>query len=96
MGQNSKSAAAYRAITTINAPLRKHIDVETLLNCLLLKNRDIEWRPHIKSFFLDLNEDIIMDMVVEGSVTFNDLLECLYFWKIEENDNARWIKEMAS
>lgn len=96
MSQKKAHASAYRAITTINAPLSTHIDANTLVDCLLLQNRDPKWRPHIKSFFLDVNLDIIMDMVIEDSVSFNNLLECLNFWQLEESDNARWVREMVS
>jgi hypothetical protein len=37
-----------------------------------------------------------MDMVVEGSVTFDDLSKAISFWEVDEDyENARWIREMA-
>lgn len=38
-----------------------------------------------------------MDMVVEGAVTFDNLLKAISFWDVDEDcENARWIREMAS
>jgi hypothetical protein len=87
--------SAYRALGTINAPLRVRIDAPTLLSCLRLKNVDPVWRPHIRSFFSEISVDILMDMVVDGALTFDDLRRALLFWNIEDTDSARWIREMA-
>ena len=89
-------SAAYRALTTVNAPLPTHIDAHTLVDCLTLKNTDTKWRPHLKSFFEDVSSDAIMDMVIEDSITFDNLLKCMSFWDFEEDENARWIREMAT
>ena len=96
MRSTQDHSSAYRALTTVNAPLPSHIDAETLIDCITLKNKDPKWRPHLKSFFQDVSSDVIMDMVVEGSISFDDLLECMTFWKFEEDENARWIREMAA
>jgi hypothetical protein len=87
--------SAYRALGTINAPLRLHIDAPTLVDCLRLQNIDPRWQPHMRAFFGDINIDILMDMVVDGAVTFDDLSRALLFWHIEDTDSARWIREMA-
>lgn len=89
-------SSAYRALTTINAPLPSHIDVNTLVDCLKLQNTDFKWRPHLKSFFLDIHSDIIMDMIIEGTVTFKELDMCIQHWGFEEDENARWIRKMAA
>lgn len=96
MNANDKSRSAYRALTTINAPLRSPIDVATLVACLHLDNVDSRWRPHMRSFFRDVGIDIMMDMVVDGAITFGDLARALAHWNIEETESARWIREMAS
>lgn len=96
MNSSDKRRSAYRALTTINAPLRSPINTATLVECLRLANVDARWRPHIRAYFRDIAIDIIMDMVIDDAVTFDDLSKALTYWDIEETESARWIREMAS
>jgi len=96
MGTTFGSKAIWRALTTVNAPLPIQIDAETLLGCLLLTETERRWRPHVRAFFGEVGTEVIMDMVVEGSVTFNGLSTAISFWDVDEDyANARWIREMA-
>jgi hypothetical protein len=91
------SKAIWRALTTVNAPLPLHIDANTLLACLLLDTRHRRWRPHVRAFFSEAGLDVIMDMVVEGSASFEGLSKAIEFWDVDEDgENARWIREMAA
>ena len=37
-----------------------------------------------------------MDMVIEGSITFDGLSHAMRFWNVEDDtENARWMREMA-
>jgi hypothetical protein len=74
------SRAIWRGLTTVNAPLPLHIDADTLLACLLLKSTDRQWQPHVRAFFQEVGVEVIMDMVVEGSVTFDSLSKAIRFW----------------
>lgn len=90
------SRAIWRGLTTVNAPLPLHIDADTLLACLLLKNTDRQWQPHVRAFFQEVGLEVITDMVVEGSITFDNLSKAIRFWNVDEDvENARWIREMA-
>jgi hypothetical protein len=92
-----RSRAIWRALTTVNAPMPIHIDADTLLACLLLVNTEGRWRPHVRAFFREAGVEVIMDMVVEGSVTFDSLSKAISFWDVDEDyENARWIREMAA
>ncbi len=92
-----KSEAIWQALTTVNAPLKLHIDSDTLLACLRLGFTERQWRPHVRAFFREVGVEILMDMVVEGSVTFDDLAKAISFWDVDEDyENARWIREMAA
>ena len=89
------SQAIWQALTTVNAPLPLHIDADTLLACLRRRTIERRWRPHVRAFFREVGVEILMDMVVEGSVTFDDLAQTISFWDVDEDDeNARWIREM--
>jgi hypothetical protein len=91
------SKAIWRALTTVNAPLPRHISAHQLLACLQLSSKDMTWRPHVRAFFNEVGIGVIMDMVVEGSVSFEGLSKAIAFWNVdEESDNARWIREMAA
>ncbi|MGE7368364.1 hypothetical protein ACQKKX_04745 [Neorhizobium sp. NPDC001467] len=47
--------------------------------------------------FGEVGVEILMDIVVEGSVTFDDLAKAISFWDVEEDcENARWVREMAT
>ncbi len=93
----NKSRAIRSAITTVNAPLPMPIDEDTLLACLLLRSTESRWRSHVWTFFNDVGVDLMMDLVVEGSVTFHNLADAVSYWDVDgETDNARWIREMAS
>ena len=38
-----------------------------------------------------------MDMVIEGSISFDELSDAIRFWNVEEDiENARWVREMNS
>lgn len=51
----------------------------------------------MRAFFGEVGVEILMDMVVEGSVTFDDLAKALSFWDVDEDyDNAQWAREMAT
>lgn len=91
------SRTIYRALTTVNAPLPFPIDGQTLISCLRLVETDMKWRPHVRAFFRETGLEIVMDMVVEGSVTFDNLSKAIQFWNVDEDfENARWIREMAA
>ncbi|CAH0340002.1 hypothetical protein [Rhizobium sp. CECT 9324] len=97
MGNAMKSRAIWRALTTVNAPLPKHIDADTLIACLRLTTTDRQWRPHVRAFFREVGLEIMMDMVVEGAITFDSLSKAISFWDVDEDENsARWIREMAA
>jgi hypothetical protein len=97
MGNAMKSRAIWRALTTVNAPLPKHIDADTLIACLRLTKTDRQWRPHVRAFFREVGLEIMMDMVVEGAITFDSLSKAISFWDVDEDENsARWIREMAA
>ncbi|WP_421423934.1 hypothetical protein [Agrobacterium rosae] len=84
-------------MTTVNAPLPLHIDARTLMACLLLELTDKRWRPHVRAFFGEVEVEILMDMVVEGSVTFENFAKAISFWGVDEDyENARWVREMAA
>ncbi|MCM2477789.1 hypothetical protein HGO38_30550 [Rhizobium sp. CG5] len=92
-----KSQAIWRALTTVNAPLPFHINDETLLSCLNLSTTDLRWRPHVRAFFREVGVEVIMDMVVEGATTFDNLSKAISVWSVEEDyENARWIREMVA
>jgi len=95
--QAVKSDAIWQALTTVNAPLPLHIDADTLLACLRLRSTERQWRPHVRALFSEVGVEILMDMVVEGSVTFDDLAKAMSFWDVDEDyENARWVREMAA
>jgi len=97
MDHGLKSKAVWRALTTVNAPLPIHIDADTLTDSLLMRSADRRWRPHMRAFFREVGLEIIMDMVVEGTVTFDSLSKAISFWDVDEDcENARWIREMAT
>ena len=97
MERVATSRAIWRALTTVNAPLPIHIDADTLMACLLLAITERQWRPHVRAFFREVGLEVIMDMVVEGSVTFDNLSKAISFWDVDEDyENARWIREMAT
>ncbi|MCA1367184.1 hypothetical protein I6F15_07205 [Bradyrhizobium sp. BRP14] len=84
-------------MTTVNAPLPIRVDADTLLDCLNLSATDCRWRPHVRAFFREVGVEVIMDMIVEGSTTFDGLSKAISFWNVEEDyENARWIREMAA
>nr|WP_316653324.1 hypothetical protein [uncultured Gellertiella sp.] len=92
-----ESDAIWQALTTVNAPLPPPIDADTLLACLRPGCTQRQWRPHVRAFFGEVGVEILMDMVVEGSVTFDDLAKAISFWDVDEDyENARWIREMAA
>jgi len=92
-----KSEAIWQALTTVNAPLPLHIDADTMLACLRLRSTERQWRPHVRAFFREVGVEILMDMVVEGSVTFDDLAQAISFWNVDEDyENARWTRDMAA
>jgi len=91
------SRAIWRALTTVNASLSSHIDADTLMDSLALSATDRRWRPHVRAFFREVGVEVLMDMVVEGSITFDSLSKALSFWDVDEDyENARWIREMAA
>ena len=97
MDTATKSKAIWRALTTVNAPLPIHIDADTLLACLHLANWERQWRPHVRAFFREAGLEVIMDMVVEGAVSFDSLSKAISFWDADgDTENARWIREMAA
>ncbi|WP_045230269.1 hypothetical protein [Agrobacterium rubi] len=92
-----QSHAIWQALTTVNAPLPLHIDAETLVACLLLEETEKRWRPHVRAFFCEVGVEILMDMVVEGSVTFENFAKAISFWGVDEDyENVRWAREMAA
>lgn len=93
----TKSQAVWRALTTINSPLPLHIDADTLVACLLLQIIEHRWKPHVRAFFCEVGVEILMDMVVEGSVTFENFAKAISFWEVDEDyQNVRWAREMAA
>ncbi|NTF17606.1 hypothetical protein G6L37_04285 [Agrobacterium rubi] len=97
MNKDLRSEAIWQALTTVNAPLPLHIDAETLLACLRLRSTDRRWRPHVRALFREVGVEILMDMVVEGSVSFDNLEQAISFWDVDEDyENARWTREMAA
>ncbi len=96
MGQAVQSRAIWRGLTTVNAPLAVHVDAGTLLACLHLETTDRRWQPHVRAFFSEVGQEVLMDMVIEGSVSFDDLYRAIRFWNADKDSgNARWIGEMA-
>jgi hypothetical protein len=96
MSSKFENRSTYRALTTINAPQAVHIGPETLAACLRLECLDKKWRPHLRSFFDEVDTGTILDMVIEGTVTFQDLDRSIVCWEAGEGQNARWIREMAA
>lgn len=93
---NAVGIGVYRVLSTVNAPRALHIDADTMLACLRLQCRDERWKPHVRSFFQEVGIGVIHDMVIEGSLSFRELVKALETWGVEEFDSARWIREMAS
>ncbi|WP_271898492.1 hypothetical protein [Candidatus Phyllobacterium onerii] len=90
------SRAIWRALTTVNSPLPIHIDADTLLACLLLRNTQRQWRPHVRAFFREVQAEVMMDMVIEGTISFEELSQAIRFWDVEEDiENVRWVREMT-
>lgn len=97
MSETVKSKAVWRALTTVNAPLPVEIDAATLLACLSLSNADPRWKPHVRAFFREVAVEVMMDMLVEGTATVDNLAKALTHWGVDEDfENARWIRDMAS
>jgi hypothetical protein len=97
MNNVAESKAVWRALTTVNAPLPNHIQADILLDCLHLRCTDSRWRPHVRMFFQDVGLETVMDMVVEGAITFDSLAKAISFWGADEDcENARWIREMVA
>ena len=91
-----RSRAIWGALTTVNATLPVHIDADTLLACLLLRNTERQWRPHARAFFREVQAEVMMDMVIEGSISFGELSGAVRFWSVEDDiENARWVREMT-
>jgi len=84
------------AVTTINTPRYHQIDVRTLVDCLKGRNDDDRWRGHIHSFFDEVDVSVIHVAVIEGILTFEDLLRSLDAWEAGGTNNAGWIREMAA
>ncbi len=92
-----KNEAIWQALTTVNAPLPLHIGADTLLACLLCQSTERQWRPHVRAFFCEVGVEILMDMVVEGSVTFENFAKAISFWDVDEDyENTRWVREMVA
>jgi hypothetical protein len=92
----SKSKAIWRAITTVNAPLPIHITPDTLVSALLLETTDEKWQPHVQAFFREVAVEVLMDLVVEGTLSFDNLAHAIKAWAVdEEYENAGWVREMA-
>ncbi len=37
-----------------------------------------------------------MDMVIEGTISFEELSQAIRFWDVEEDiENVRWVREMT-
>ena len=91
-----KNSAIWRALTPVNSPLPVHIDAGTLLACLLLQNTETQWRPHVRAFFGEVAVEVMMDMVIEGSISFGELSQAIKFWNVEADiETAQWIREMT-
>lgn len=97
MSETVKSKAVWRALTTVNAPLPVEIDAATLLSCLSLSTTDLRWKPHVRAFFREVAVDVIMDLLVEGTASIDNLSKALEYWGVDEEfENARWIRDMAA
>jgi len=96
MSSKVEDKSIYRALTTVNAPRALQIEAETLAACLRLECSDRQWRPHMRAFFDEVDRGIILDIVIEGAVSFRDLDEGLSVWEVGDGENARWIREMAA
>ena len=82
-------------LQTINAPRPDHIDSETLLQCLLSRQRDKEWQSHIEAFYDELSEEAIHDIVLTGVIDFEELYLAARAWRVTNAKRVEWVKEMA-
>jgi hypothetical protein len=96
MGHCNRSRAIWRAVTTVNAPLPVHIEPDVLVAAVRLETTDPRWRPHVRALFAEVAVEVLMDLVIEGSASFEDLSAAATYWLVEEDCvNARWVREMA-
>jgi hypothetical protein len=84
------------AVTTINTPRYHQIDIPTLVDCLMGRNGDPKWSAHIFSFFDEVDVSVLHKAVIDGVLTFEDLLRALEAWNAEGAGHAGWIREMGS
>lgn len=97
MTRRVQSQAIWLALTTVNAPLPVHIDADTLLDCLNLSMTDRRWRPHVRAFFDEVRVEVMMDLVIEGSTTFETLAQAIKVWEVDEAyESVGWVREMSA
>jgi hypothetical protein len=96
MSSNVENQSIYRALTTVNAPRALQIEADILAACLRLECTDRQWRPHMRAFFDEVDQGIMLDLVIEGATSFRDLDKGLSIWQAGDSENARWIREMAT
>ena len=96
MSSKVENKSIYRALTTVNAPRALQIEADTVAASLRLDCSDRKWRPHMRAFFDEVDQGIILDLVIEGTTSFRDLHRGLSVWEAGDGENARWIREMAA
>jgi hypothetical protein len=96
MSSKAENRSIYRALSTVNASRALQIEAETLAACLRLECNDRRWRPHMRSFYDEVDRGLILDLVIDGTTSFSDLDKGLVAWQAGDGENARWIREMAT
>lgn len=83
-------------VTTINTPMPVRIDEDTLIACLKRETSEQKWRVYVQALFDEVDVSAIHRLVIDGFVTFADLLKAIDHWQVTESDNERWVRQMAS
>ncbi len=90
------------ALSTMNAPRPRWIDVETFVRCLYALEPDKTWLPHMQAFFEEVSMGAIHDIVLAGIVDFETLYRAARIWGVVEitwmegyGSVVPWIREMA-
>jgi hypothetical protein len=82
-------------LTTINVPRPAPIDVNDFVHCLLTREPDARWRPHMEALFDEVSPEAIHDLVLAGIVSFEDLYRAARTWGVTDGRNVGWVHEMA-
>lgn len=84
------------ALAQINASCPKKIDSITLIDCIRGKNQDKTWAAHVLTFLEELPVEIIHDIVLSGTLTFEELDKAIEIWECVDGETIFWIREMAA